>query len=166
MSSVMRMRLDERRGRPSRSLADRSVKAVVGSLLVTLVVLTAGCGGSPDTKDLSKALLETRAAVRSTELAVDLHDEGRTTKAAAQVTVADMVDQIGLAQRRLVKAPADTPELRDLRRQCEVVVTDALATVQDTKEALSGPADGPVPSEDLSRVEGAVDQTLTVVTKR
>jgi hypothetical protein len=38
--------------------------------------------------------------------------------------------------------------------------------VQDTKEALSGPADGPVPSEDLSRVEGAVDQTLTVVTKR
>ena len=115
---------------------------MVASLLVTLVVVTAGCGGSSDTEDLRLSLRETRTAVRSTELALDLLEQGRTTRAAAQVTAGDMVDQIGLAQQRLVDAPGDTEQLRALRRRCQVVVTDSLVAVQDTEDALAAAGGG------------------------
>ena len=107
------------------SAATTAIKAMVGSLLVMLVVITAGCGASSDTEDLRLSLRETRTAVRSTELAIDLLEQGRTTRAAAQVTAGDMVDQIGLAQQRLADAPGDTAAQRELRRRCQIVVTDS-----------------------------------------
>ncbi len=99
-----------------RPAATTAVKAVIGLLLMTLVVISGGCGASSDTEDLRLSLRETRTAVRSTELALDLLGQGRTTRAAAQVTAGDMVDQISLAQQRLADAPGDTAELRELRR--------------------------------------------------
>ncbi|HEY5788527.1 MAG TPA: hypothetical protein VIT65_27520 [Microlunatus sp.] len=149
------------------SAADRSVRVVVASLLVTMVALTAGCGSSSsDTEDLTLSLRETRTAVRSVELALDLLDQGRTTRAAAQVTAGDMVDQIGLAQQRLADAPGDTEELRDLRRRCQVVVSDSLVAVQDTEDALSTTDGGAGVGADLPQVQSAVDATLTDVGER
>jgi hypothetical protein len=138
---------------------------MVGLLLVILVALSAGCGGSSDTEDLRLSLRATRTAVRSTELAVALLDQGRTTRAAAQVTAGDMVDQIGLAQQRLADAPGDTAEQRALRRRCQLVVTDSLVAVQDTEDALS--ADDPERAgAGLSEVQSTLDGTLAELGER
>ena len=148
------------------SAATTAIKAMVGSLLVMLVVITAGCGASSDTEDLRLSLRETRTAVASTELAIDLFEQGRTTKAAAQVTAGDMVDQIGLAQQRLVDAPGDTPAQRELRRRCQIVVTDALITVQNSEDALSAPGNRAGAGAELPRVQSAVDAALAAVGER
>ena len=69
----------------SGSGATKALRAMVVLLLVMTVVITAGCSASADTQDLRLSLRETRTAVARTELAIDLFERGRTTKAAAQV---------------------------------------------------------------------------------
>jgi hypothetical protein len=139
---------------------------MVAALLVLVVASGCSRGSSSDTEDLRLSLRETRTAVASTELAIDLLEQGRTTKAAARVTAGDMVDQIGLAQQRLVDAPGDTPAVRELRRRCQMVVTDALITVQNSEDALSSPGDGAGAGAELPRVQRAVDAALVAVGER
>ena len=168
MTLTMRVRHHhERGGAPvKRPRATAAVKTVVGLLLVTLVVISSACGVSSDTEDLRLSLRQTRTAVASTALAIDLFEQGRTTEAAAQVTAGDMVDQIGLAQQRLVDAPGDTPALRELRRRCQLVVADALITVQNSEDALTAPGDRAGAGAELPRVQSAVDATLAAVGER
>ena len=148
------------------SAAVLGARTVVASVLVLSVVLTTGCGVSSDTQDLTLALRETRTAVHSAELALDLLDRGLTTRAAAQVTAGDMVDQIGLAQQRLGEAPGDTVELRNLRHRCQVVVADSLIAVQNTEDALADDPGGAPAGVDLPRVQSAVDAALAELGER
>ena len=123
-------------------------------------------GASSDTEDLRLSLRETRTAVRSTELALDLLGQGSTTRAAAQVTAGDMVDQISLAQQRLADAPGDTEQLRELRSRCQLVVTDSLVAVQATEDALSADDRGAPAGAELPRVQSAVDAAMAAVGER
>jgi hypothetical protein len=147
-------------------VAATGVKAMVGSVLMALVVVTTGCGASSSTEELRLSLRDTRTAVASTQLAIDLFEQHRTTKAAAQVTAGDMVDQIGLVQQQLVDASGDTPAQRELRRRCQIVVTDALTAVQNSEDALAAPGNRAGAGADLPRVQDAVDAALAVVGER
>lgn len=136
-------------------------RSVTATVMILIVALTSGCGGSGARADLAQSLKETHAALRSVETALQQLDHGRTTRAAVQVTAEDMADQIGTAQRRIVTTSADTGEERELRQRCQLTIASALVAVQDAEDDLAASTASP---STLARLEAADRHVASVAT--
>jgi hypothetical protein len=135
-------------------------------LLCATLTATAGCAASSAREDLGEALRDTQAAVGSAVLAVDLLQQGRTTRAAAEVSAGDMVDQIGLVQQQILDVPAATVELRDLRHRSQLAVTEALVAVQDTEDVLAESGEVAASRDELVQAQRLIATTAAVVGDR
>lgn len=138
---------------------------VLSMLLVTTLSLS-GCAGSTTRSELQLALTDTRSAVTSTTIAVQLLDRGRITRSAAKVTSSEMVDQVGLVQQRLAGVPADTLALRDLRQRSQQVVTVAMVALQDSEDVLGGGGSTAAVAHELTAVTADLDEVTTMVEGR
>jgi hypothetical protein len=138
-------------------------------VLVVLLVMTmalTGCAGSTTRSELERALTDTRAAVTSTRIAVQLLGQGRISRSAAEVTSSEMVDQVGLVQQRLAGVPADTLALRDLRQRSQQVVTVAMVALQDSEDVLGGAGSTAAVAHELTAVTADLDEVTTMVEGR
>ena len=132
-------------------------------MLVCAALTVTGCAASSAQEDLDEALRDTQAAVGSAVLAVDLLQQGRTTRTAAGVTTGDMVEQIGLVQQQILDVPAETAELRHLRHRSQLVVTEALVAVQDTEDVLAESGDVAGSRDALVQAQRALATTAAAV---
>lgn len=136
---------------------------VAGVGLLALTATLGGCGVSSAREDLGQALEDTRAAVRSVELAVHLLQHDQTTRAAAEVTAQDMSDEIGKAQRQLVDVPGPSAEIQALRAQTQTVVNRAQIAVQQVGDALTAGANPTEAVAQLAPVDKALGETARAV---
>jgi hypothetical protein len=135
------------------------------ALMLLLAGLVAGCG-APPTEDLARSVEQTRAAVRTVELALDQLGRDRTTAAVAQVAAANAADEIAQAQRQAGDVPGRSDADRALRGRALAAITGSLTVVLDAEDVLADEGDRRALAGELRRVDADLADTLAALGQR
>lgn len=145
-------------------LASSVRRLVAGGLAILLAGVVSGCGAP--VADLSKALEQTQAGVRTVQLALDSLSRGRSSRALVEVAASDAADEIASAQRRAGEVPAPTAEVRAARARTLAAIDTSRTVVLDAADVLADGGDLQQVGSELSRADAAVSDALSALGTR
>jgi hypothetical protein len=125
--------------------------------MCTLLAAVAGCSA---TSAYELSVSETRSAVESARLAVDLYARGDSTAAVAQTAVSDAVDQAIGAEGSLAQTRSSNDAEAGQQRTADQLVHESTTLLLETERQLSAGTAGSDELADLGRRLDALDAQL------
>ena len=133
-------------------------------LIVLLAVSSSSCGAPEE--DLSKALEQTQAGVRTVQLGLDSLSRGRSSRALVEVAASDAADEVASAQRRAGEVRAPTAVDRAARARTLAAIDRSRTVVLDAADVLAEGGDLEQVGAELSGADAAVSGALSALGAR
>jgi hypothetical protein len=145
----------------STSLRRRSVAVALAALLAGLM---AACAAPNE--DLSTALEQTRAGVRTVQLALDSLAREQTTSALAQVAASDAAEEITSAQRQAGEVQARTDDERAARAGTLAAINTSRTVVLDAADVIAEGGDLEQVGQHLEAADADLAEALSALGTR